>query len=134
MLIASLLDIVIVFVFATRGILMTAISIGLVVGLVALVLVYLVAVDSIKIRVFRYFGFQVALGIRLTFSPTIGWGMPEDTLVANGNICRIDCLANVCLGSEVVNCICPRFGHCRRFMLLITMITILKKTVIQHAI
>ena len=57
MLIASLLDIVVVFVFATRGILMSAIPIGLVAGLVALVLVYLVAVDSIKIRVFRHFGF-----------------------------------------------------------------------------
>ena len=57
MLLASLLDIVVVFVFATRGILMTAIPIGLVTGLVALVLVYLFAVDFIKIRVFKYFGF-----------------------------------------------------------------------------
>jgi H+-transporting ATPase len=57
MLIASLLDIVVVFIFATKGIFMTAIPVELVAGLVALVLVYLIAVDFIKIRVFKHFGF-----------------------------------------------------------------------------
>jgi H+-transporting ATPase len=57
MLIASLLDIVVVIIFATKGILMTAIPVELVAGLVALVMVYLIAVDFIKIRVFKHFGF-----------------------------------------------------------------------------
>ncbi len=57
MLLASLLDIVVVFVFTTRGIFMTAMHIALLAALVVLVLVYLVAVDSINIRVFRHFGF-----------------------------------------------------------------------------
>ena len=71
MLLASLLNIVVVFVFTTRGILMTAMHIALLAALLAalvvLMLVYLVAVDSIKISVSRHFGFQVALGIGLPF-------------------------------------------------------------------
>ncbi|ADE10403.1 plasma-membrane proton-efflux P-type ATPase [Sideroxydans lithotrophicus] len=57
LLLASLLDIVIVGFFSTQGIFMAAIPLGLVSGLMALVLTYLIAVDFIKIRVFRHFGF-----------------------------------------------------------------------------
>lgn len=57
LLLASLLDIVVVGILSTRGILMSAIPLWLVSGLTVLVLVYLIVVDFIKIRVFRHFGF-----------------------------------------------------------------------------
>ena len=57
LLLASLLDIVVVGILSTQGILMSAIPLWLVSGLTVLVLVYLIAVDFIKIRVFRHFGF-----------------------------------------------------------------------------
>ncbi len=57
LLIATLADIAVVGILATQGILMTAIPMRLVTGLIVLVLIYLVAVDFIKIRVFRHFGF-----------------------------------------------------------------------------
>lgn len=57
LLLASLLDIVVVGILSTRGILMSAIPLWLVSGLTVLVLAYLITVDFIKIRVFRHFGF-----------------------------------------------------------------------------
>jgi len=57
LLLASLLDIAVILVLSTQGILMAAIPLWLAMGLLALVLVYLLGVDFIKIRVFRYFGF-----------------------------------------------------------------------------
>ena len=57
LLLASLLDIVVVGILSTQGILMAAIPLWLVSGLMGLVLVYLIAVDFIKIRVFKHFGF-----------------------------------------------------------------------------
>ena len=57
LLIASLLDIAIVVVLATQGILMAAIPIWIVSGLIVAVLLYLIAMDFVKMRVFRYFGF-----------------------------------------------------------------------------
>lgn len=57
LLLASLLDIVAVGILATRGILMTAIPLWLVAGLLGLVLVYLLAMDFVKIRIFRRWGF-----------------------------------------------------------------------------
>jgi H+-transporting ATPase len=52
---ASVLDIVLVSILATQGILMTAISSAVVGGLLVVVVLYLVAVDFLKIRIFRYF-------------------------------------------------------------------------------
>jgi H+-transporting ATPase len=57
LLVASLLDILVVGVLSTQGILMAAIPLWLVSALLVLVLVYLTVVDFIKIRVFRHFGF-----------------------------------------------------------------------------
>jgi H+-transporting ATPase len=57
LLLASLLDIIVVGILSTEGIFMAAIPLWLVSGLMALVLVYLIAVDFIKMRVFKYFGF-----------------------------------------------------------------------------
>lgn len=56
LMLSSLLDIVIVSVLATQGILMTAIGPELVGGLLLLVLVFLTAVDFFKIQLFRRFG------------------------------------------------------------------------------
>lgn len=55
---ASVLDIALVSVLATQGILMTAISPAVVGGLLVVVVLYLVAVDFLKIRIFRYFSFS----------------------------------------------------------------------------
>lgn len=57
LLLASLLDIVVVGILSTQGVFMAAIPLWLVSGLMSLVLAYLIAVDFIKIRVFRHFGF-----------------------------------------------------------------------------
>lgn len=57
LLLASLLDIIVVGILSTQGIFMAAIPLWLVFWLMALVLAYLVAVDFIKMRVFKYFGF-----------------------------------------------------------------------------
>ena len=57
LLFASLLDIAVVVVLSTQGILMAAIPLWLISGLMTLVLIYLIAVDFIKIRVFQHFGF-----------------------------------------------------------------------------
>ncbi|MGC2458334.1 MAG: plasma-membrane proton-efflux P-type ATPase [Gallionellaceae bacterium] len=57
LLLASLLDIVVVSILSTQGIFMAAIPLWLVSGLMTLVLAYLIAVDLIKIHVFRHFGF-----------------------------------------------------------------------------
>lgn len=56
LMIATVLDIVVVVVMASRGILMTAISPLLIVGLLLVVLAYLVMMDFLKIRIFRRFG------------------------------------------------------------------------------
>ena len=56
LMIATALDIVIVSVMASQGILMTAISPVLIVGLLLVSLVYLVMLDFLKIRIFRRFG------------------------------------------------------------------------------
>lgn len=56
LMLSSLLDILIVSVLATQGILMTAIGPELVGGLLLLVLVFLTAVDFFKIQLFRRFG------------------------------------------------------------------------------
>jgi H+-transporting ATPase len=57
LMLATLLDILVVGVLATRGILMAAVPLWLLAGLLVLVLAYLVVMDLIKIRVFRHFGF-----------------------------------------------------------------------------
>ena len=56
LLLSSALDVVAVSVMAGRGILMAPISPALIAGLTALALVYLIAVDSVKVRIFRYVG------------------------------------------------------------------------------
>jgi H+-transporting ATPase len=56
LMIATVLDIAVVSVMASHGILMTAISPALICGLMVLVLVYLVMMDFLKIRIFRRFG------------------------------------------------------------------------------
>jgi H+-transporting ATPase len=56
--IGSVADILVVSVLATRGILMAAISPALAAGLLLVVLVYLIAVDFVKIRIFRRFALQ----------------------------------------------------------------------------
>lgn len=58
LLLSSFLDIVIVSVLATQGILMAAISPTLVAGLFILVLIFLTAADFLKIRIFSYFGLR----------------------------------------------------------------------------
>lgn len=55
---SSLLDIIIICLFATKGILKTAINPVLVVELFILVVIYLIMVDYIKIRVFSYFNLR----------------------------------------------------------------------------
>ena len=57
LLMASMFDIVVVCALSTQGLLMAPIPLSLVSGLLALVLVYLIVVDFIKIKVFQYFGF-----------------------------------------------------------------------------
>lgn len=57
LLLASLLDIVVVYILSTQGIFMAAIPLWLVSGLMVLVLLYLITVDFIKVRVFQHFGF-----------------------------------------------------------------------------
>lgn len=57
LLLATLLDIIVVGILSTQGIFMAAIPLWLVFWLMALVLAYLTAVDFIKMRVFKYFGF-----------------------------------------------------------------------------
>jgi len=52
--VASLLDIIVVSVFATRGILMAPIHPALVLALLLVVVLYLLLVDFVKIRIFRY--------------------------------------------------------------------------------
>jgi len=54
LMIATVLDIAVVSVMASQGILMTAISPALIGGLMALVLAYMVALDFLKIHIFRY--------------------------------------------------------------------------------
>ncbi|GAO35613.1 pirin [Sulfuricella sp. T08] len=56
LMLASLMDILIVSVLATQGILMAAISPALVVGLLILVLIFLTVLDFFKIQLFRHFG------------------------------------------------------------------------------
>jgi H+-transporting ATPase len=58
LLLASSLDIVVVSLLATQGILMTALSPALVAGLLAVVLIYLALLDLVKVRLFQYFEFQ----------------------------------------------------------------------------
>ncbi len=54
LLLASLFDIVIVSILATRGILMTAINPLLIVELLAVIIVYLFLIDFVKIRIFSF--------------------------------------------------------------------------------
>lgn len=56
MITCSLLDVAIVSVMAIKGILMTAININLIFGLIAIVAVYFVFLDFIKIKIFKLFG------------------------------------------------------------------------------
>ncbi len=55
LMIGSIADIVVVGIMAARGILMAPISPALIAGLLLLVAVYLMAVDFLKIRIFRWF-------------------------------------------------------------------------------
>jgi H+-transporting ATPase len=55
LLLSSVLDVVIVSVLATHGILMAAISPALVAGVFGVGLAFLMAVDVLKIRLLRYF-------------------------------------------------------------------------------
>lgn len=57
LLLSALIDILAVAVMAWRGILMTPVSPVLIVALLAVTLGYLIAVDFLKIRIFRRFGF-----------------------------------------------------------------------------
>lgn len=56
LMVASVLDILVVCMLSTKGILMTAIPVALVGGLLATVLGYLFAMDLVKIRIFQGFG------------------------------------------------------------------------------
>jgi H+-transporting ATPase len=56
LIIASLADVIVVSLAATRGILMVAIPWTLALGLFAIVVIFLVAIDGLKVRVFRSFG------------------------------------------------------------------------------
>lgn len=56
MIVCSLLDITIVSIMATNGFLMTEISINLMLGLLAIVVIYFIFLDFIKIKVFQFFG------------------------------------------------------------------------------
>ena len=58
LLLSSALDVVAVSVMAGRGILMAPIAPALIAGLIALAVVYLVLVDSVKVHVFRCFGLR----------------------------------------------------------------------------
>ena len=58
LMLSSLLDVAVVYVLATQGILMAAVSQPLIVGLLVSILVYLAAVDFLKVRIFG------ALGLR----------------------------------------------------------------------
>jgi H+-transporting ATPase len=53
---SSVADVVVVSLMATSGILMASISWSLVVSLLAIVLVFLLAIDGLKVRIFRHFG------------------------------------------------------------------------------
>jgi H+-transporting ATPase len=55
MLISSAADIMVVSLLATHGILMAAVSAKLVAGVLLAVALYLVVVDSLKMRIFAYF-------------------------------------------------------------------------------
>ncbi len=54
LLVSSVLDILIVSILATKGILMTAINPILIIGLIFIILAYLVIIDFLKIRFFSY--------------------------------------------------------------------------------
>ncbi len=56
LMLSSALDIVVVSLIATRGILMAPISWLLIASLLGIVLVFLVAIDGLKVRIFRRFG------------------------------------------------------------------------------
>lgn len=56
LIIASVADVVVVSLMATNGILMAAIPWALVISLFAIVVCFLVAIDGLKVQVFRYFG------------------------------------------------------------------------------
>ena len=58
LLLSSVLDIVLVGLFATQGILMTAVRPEILFGLVLSVLVYLTLVDFAKVRIFRRFALR----------------------------------------------------------------------------
>ncbi|MHB8347359.1 MAG: plasma-membrane proton-efflux P-type ATPase [Acidiferrobacterales bacterium] len=58
LLLSSVADIVIVGILASRGVLMTAIAPGLVLGLLVVVTAYLVIADFLKIRIFRAFDWR----------------------------------------------------------------------------
>ena len=54
LLLSTFLDMILVTFFATQGILMAPIPSALVAGLLALVVGFLIAVDFLKVRIFRY--------------------------------------------------------------------------------
>jgi len=58
LLLASVLDIFVVIVLATQGVLMTALSASLVAGLLLVVLMYMGLLDLIKVRLFRHLALQ----------------------------------------------------------------------------
>jgi H+-transporting ATPase len=62
LLLATLLDIAVVSLMASQGILMAAISPALIAGVLAVALVYLVMLDYLKIHLFRRVGLQAASG------------------------------------------------------------------------
>jgi H+-transporting ATPase len=56
LILSSAVDVVVVSLMATRGILMAPISWFLVVSLLVIVLVFLLAIDGLKVHIFRHFG------------------------------------------------------------------------------
>lgn len=58
LLLASALDIFVVCILATQGVLMAAIPLMMIFGLMAVVLGYMIVVDFLKIRIFRRLALQ----------------------------------------------------------------------------
>ena len=56
LILSSAADVVVVSLMATSGIIMAPISWSLVVSLFAIVLIFLLAIDGLKVRIFRHFG------------------------------------------------------------------------------
>lgn len=70
LLLASMIDMVAVSALAVNGVLMAALSPALVAELLAVVLIYLILLDFVKARLFRYFDLQ---GMRRTADGRTGY-------------------------------------------------------------